>query len=36
LDNREFVTARFGLDRVLDAIHQSGKRTDGKILVKPR
>jgi threonine dehydrogenase-like Zn-dependent dehydrogenase len=36
LDNRKFVTARFGLDKVLDAIQQSGKRTDGKILVKPR
>lgn len=36
LDNRKFVTARFGLDRALDAIQQSGQRTDGKILVKPR
>ena len=36
LDNRKFITARFGLDQVLAAIQQSGKRTDGKILVKPR
>ncbi len=36
LDNRKFVTARFGLDQVLVAIQQSGRRTDGKILVKPR
>ncbi len=36
LDNRKFITARFPLDNVLEAIQQSGKRTDGKILVKPR
>ena len=36
IDNRKFITARFPLDKVVDAIKQSGSRTDGKILVKPR
>ncbi len=35
LDNRKFITARFSLAQVKDAIKQSGQRTDGKILVKP-
>ena len=36
LDNRKIVTARFTLDNVVEGIKQSGSRTDGKILVKPR
>jgi len=36
LDNRQFITARFALDQAVEAIKQSGSRTDGKILVKPR
>ena len=36
VDNRKIITARFALDEVRDAIKQSGARTDGKILVKPR
>jgi threonine dehydrogenase-like Zn-dependent dehydrogenase len=35
IDNRKIVTARFPLADVLDGIKRSGKRTDGKILVKP-
>jgi hypothetical protein len=36
LDNRKIITARFALDQAVEAIRQSGSRTDGKILVKPR
>jgi threonine dehydrogenase-like Zn-dependent dehydrogenase len=36
VDNRKIITARFALDQVREAIKQSGARTDGKILVKPR
>ena len=36
VDNRKIITARFALDEVRQAIKQSGARTDGKILVKPR
>jgi len=36
LDNRKIITARFALDNVVEGIKQSGSRTDGKILVKPR
>ena len=36
LDNRKFITSRYSLDNVREAIQQSGKRVDGKILVKPR
>jgi hypothetical protein len=36
VDNRTIITARFALDEVREAIKQSGARTDGKILVKPR
>jgi hypothetical protein len=35
LDTRKFITARYSLDNVREAIAQSGKRVDGKILVKP-
>jgi scyllo-inosose 3-dehydrogenase len=35
IDNRKIITARFPLDRAVDAIKRSGSRTDGKILVKP-
>ena len=36
VDTRKIITARFALDEVREAIKQSGARTDGKILVKPR
>jgi threonine dehydrogenase-like Zn-dependent dehydrogenase len=36
IDNRKIITARFPLEKVVDAIRQSGSRTDGKILVTPR
>jgi threonine dehydrogenase-like Zn-dependent dehydrogenase len=36
VDNRKIITTRFALDEVLQAIKQSGARTDGKILVRPR
>ena len=35
LDLSPIITARYGLDQVVDAIAQSTKRTDGKILVFP-
>ncbi len=35
LDNRKIITARYTLDQAVEAIKQSGARTDGKILVKP-
>jgi threonine dehydrogenase-like Zn-dependent dehydrogenase len=35
IDNRKIITGRFPLADVLDGIKRSGKRTDGKILVKP-
>ena len=36
VDNRKIITARYSLDDVVEAIQQSGERSDGKILVKPR
>ncbi len=35
LDLSEIITAHYGLEGVVDAIAQSTKRTDGKIIVKP-
>jgi hypothetical protein len=29
------ITARFPLEKAVEAIRQSGSRTDGKIVVKP-
>ena len=34
-DMTPIITSRFTLDEVVDAIVQSGERTDGKIMVKP-
>jgi len=34
IDTREMITARYPLDRVVDAIAQSATRSDGKIMVK--
>lgn len=36
LDLSPIITARFPLDKAVDAIARSGERTDGKILVKPQ
>jgi len=35
LDLSPIITARYGLDDAVEAIARSGKREDGKILVKP-
>lgn len=35
IDNSKMITSRFGLDEAVEAIKQSGKREDGKIIVKP-
>jgi len=35
LDLSPIITARYPLDKAVDAIARSGARADGKILVKP-